>query len=211
MTTPRAAFTLIELLLVMLISSVLVLGINASFRQAHALLARAERERSVHNELRLITQTLRRELFALYLPPAPDANQDGPDQQPFQPMSVNGTQLTFFTLAPAWKTPPTLARIARLRYSFQPDPDTRQPVLLRFEQPYSGEKPIGTETSAVVTASLSDFTVTPVAAEQTDPEKKDAAPAAVKILMTWPPLNGFPSLTFEATVPIPVRNPLASK
>ncbi len=78
-------FTLIEILLVMLITSVLVLGVNAAFRQAHMLWSRAEKQRPVYQKTRLFFDTIRNELTCLYIPeiddeqPAPFSLSASPD------------------------------------------------------------------------------------------------------------------------------------
>ena len=55
----RRAFTLVEVLVAMLITSFLVLGINGAYRQAHLLWSAVEKERPVYESSRQVIESLR--------------------------------------------------------------------------------------------------------------------------------------------------------
>lgn len=134
----QTAFTLVEILIAMLITSILVLGINTAYRQAHLIWQSAESKRPIYHNARIIFETLRQELSCLYFPQLPD-------QEPNHPFNLSslpdGTaELSFYTLTPSWTTAPQSSLIAKVRYSFCKDTDTDQTLLIRTEQLCSGEK-----------------------------------------------------------------------
>ena len=71
-------FTLMEILLAMLITSILILGVNAAYRQAYLLWSNVEDSRPAYHAARLITETLRRELSCLYFPEVAEQEDSGP-------------------------------------------------------------------------------------------------------------------------------------
>jgi prepilin-type N-terminal cleavage/methylation domain-containing protein len=186
-------FTLIEILLVMLITSVLVLGVNAAFRQAHMLWSRAEKQRPVYQKTRLFFDTLRDELSCLYLPKI-----DNEQQQPV-PFSLSalpdGTiRLSFFTMNPTWKDTAFSNLPAKVSYEFTTDPDSGRRVLSRTEQLFSGEKAVAAEQKETILDGFSGITI-----QAADPEARSLADSwknklqcshsplkAVKILLKWP-------------------------
>ncbi len=207
----RPAFTLIEILLAMLITSILVLGINTAYRQAHLIWSKAEDLRPVYHTARTLTDTLRQELSCIYCPPA-DSN-NGPR---FALVSLpdKRTELLFYTLTPAWTGDIESARVARIRYQFGTDPDTQQKALVRFEQPCSGEKPIAKETSQLVARGMSDlvaWVADPNSGSSQNPWKrsyksKDAPPRAMKVRMKWPATEKSPATSFEFCTLIPCES-----
>ncbi|HUW18940.1 MAG TPA: prepilin-type N-terminal cleavage/methylation domain-containing protein [Sedimentisphaerales bacterium] len=199
-------FTLIEILLVMLISSIFVLGINATYRQVHSVWSNVEDRRIIYHNARIVTKTLRQELSCLYLPAAPDGNDDAETDKAFQPVSVEPTELTFYTLAPSWKASLVSSRMAKVRYSFTKDEYTNESVLQRFEQPCAGEKPIGKESSDVILKGLSDFSVSAVGnGSNGGDEKKNAPPKALKVSLKWPATKVVPEINFQTTILIPCQ------
>ncbi|UCG49935.1 MAG: prepilin-type N-terminal cleavage/methylation domain-containing protein [Phycisphaerales bacterium] len=207
----RTGFTLIEILLAMLITSILVLGVNTAYRQAHLIWSKAENLRPVYHTARIVTDTLRQELSCIYCPPA-DSN-DGPR---FALVSLPGkrTELLFYTLTPAWTGDIESSRVARIRYQFGMDSDTQEMVLVRFEQPCSGEKPIAKETSQLVARGLSDlaaWVADPNSGSRANPWKrsyksKDAPPRALKVRMNWPATDKFPATSLEFCTLIPCES-----
>jgi len=203
------AFTLIELLLAMLISSILVLGINATYRQAHMIWSNVENYRPIYNDIRIITETLRQELTGLYIPPPPEANDVDNPETGFQPITVEQTKLTFHTLTPAWRSSLTSARIARVRYEFTTDNATGESALTRFEQPYAAEKPIGKETFNVIATGLSDFNISVAGEDENNTDQNENTPPRVlNFSLKWPAKDNFPEQAFLATFLIPARKPL---
>jgi hypothetical protein len=202
----------VELLLVLAISSVIVLGINAVYRQAHLIWASVEDPRPIYHDARAIIETLRHELSCLYFPPAPDAN-DAEDGAAFEPISVGDNGFAFYTLAPSWKTGLSASRMARVRYSLATDPVTDENILQRFERLCAGEKPIGKESLDIVARGLSEFSISVVQGEQEqslddDPNsnrQSDTPPKAVKVSLSWAAAENVPQARFETTILVPAQ------
>ena|GEM_PF-2431307 len=207
----RPGFTLIEILLAMLITSILVLGVNTAYRQAHLIWSKAENLRPVYHTARLVTDTLRQELSSIYFPPA-----DSNEQPRFALRSLpnKGTEFFFYTLTPAWAGDIESSRVARIRYQFGMDPDTQETSLVRFEQHCSGEKPIAKETSQLVARGLSDlaaWVARPGDGSEANPWKrsyksKDKPPRAMKVVMKWPATDKWPATSFEFCTLIPCES-----
>ena len=206
----RKGFTLVELLLAMLLGSIVVLGINAAYRQAYSVWSSVESRRPIYHNTRLVTETLRQELSCLYFPPKPGVNEGAESEQPFKPISADGAELAFYTLAPCWKGSLASARMAKVRYTLTEDPDTGQSILQRFEQPYAGEKPIGKETSDIVVKGLSDFSVSAVGGEEGDGEREngDAPPKAIKVRLAWAETEDGSEGAFQTTILVPCEGSL---
>lgn len=206
-------FTLIEILLAMLISSILILGVNAGYRQAHLLWSNVENRRPIYHTARLITETLREELSCLYFPPTKE-EQDSPFKLSASP---NGTtKLTFYTLTPSWKGSSQASRIAKVRYSFTRDPDAEETLLQRFEQPCAGEKIIGKESSEIIVKGLSDFRVWAAVANSDSPgdlwklsyDSKNTPPKALKVSLKWAASPNLPEMGFQTIILIPCQGSL---
>jgi prepilin-type N-terminal cleavage/methylation domain-containing protein len=208
-----AGFTLVEILLVMLITSILILGVNAAYRQAHLLWSNAEDTRPIYHTARLITETLRSELSCLYFPPTKNED-DSPFKLLFLPDEK--TELTFYTLAPSWTGSLESSRIAKVTYRFAKDRQTEETVLQRFEQPCAGEKIIGKEDSEVAAKGLSGFrvwAVDPNSSSYGDLWKqsynsKDKPPKAVKVLLEWPAAEGMRDVRFQFSTLISCESPV---
>lgn len=217
----RRGFTLVEILISMLISSVLVLGIHAAHRQARVLWTRAEDGREAYYLTRVLTETLRTELSGLYMPP-PDANEQAARDSAFRLTGVRGemTELCFFTLTPAWRGSVESSGIARVRYRFGKEQGMGEPALQRSEVLCSGAQLLGQENSEVLANGLAEFTVQVV-----DPngdgsadswresyESNDRPPKAVKVLLKWGSRNqrGRPpeQAGFESIMSVPSEGPV---
>lgn len=207
-------FTLIEILLAMVITSILILGINASYRQAHRVWSRVESLRPVYQSARLTTEILRQELSCLYFPPA---TEDGEDMFKLVHLPNEGTELTFYTLGPSWKGSPESSISAKVRYRFGSDPDTEETSLVRYEQPCAGEKVIGPESSEIIVRDLSDFRIwvfDPNSSEeqpswQESFTSKDTPPKALKFSLKWAETAETPEIDFQYSVLIPCESPIA--
>lgn len=185
-------FTLIEILLVMLITSVLVLGVNTAFRQAHMLWSRAEKQRPVYQKTRLFFDIIRDELTCLYMPKIDDEQQPAPFALSILP---DGTvRLSFLTLNPAWKNTAVSNLPAKVSYEFTTDSDSGQRTLSRTEQLFSGQKAAGPQQKEAILEGFSGITI-----QAADPNIGSLAdswksylqcshtpPKAVKILLKWP-------------------------
>ncbi len=188
-------FTLVEILIVMLITSVLVLGIHAAYRQAHALWSQAEDDRGAYYMARVLTEALREELSGLYMPPMNlDGEEAGSDRAFRLTAGSDGArELSFLTLTPAWRSDITSSRPARVSYRFGKDQDTGRTVLRRVEVLCAGEKPVGQEVSDVLVENLMEFGVwvfpsndgVSVDSWQQAYESDDQPPTAARILLKW--------------------------
>lgn len=186
------AFTLIEILLVMLITSVLILGVNAAFRQAHVLWSRAESQRPVYHKTRLFFDTLTEELLCLYIP---NIN----DEQHLEPFSLSTlpdgpVELSFFTLNPVLRNTVFSNLPAKVSYEFAIDPDSGWGTLSRTEQLFSGEKAVAKEQKEIFLEGFSE-----VSMRAADPNSghlseswktnlhcRQRPPKAVEIQLKWP-------------------------
>jgi len=187
----KKGFTLIEILLVMLITSVLVLGVNAAFRQAHMLWSRAEKQRPVYQKTRLFFDTLKEELSCLYMPKVDDEQQPAPFS--LSALPDGSIRLSFFTLNPVWKDTVLSNLPAKVSYEFATDSDSGREVLSRTEQLFSGEKAVGLEQKEDVLEGFSgvvilasDSSVDSLADSWKTELQPQNPPKAVKILLKWP-------------------------
>ncbi len=204
-------FTLVEILLAMVIGAILVLGINATYTQAHKLFSSAEDKRPIYHAARLITETLRDELACAYLPPEVNEQEGNlfeliylPDQE---------TELAFFTLTPSWKGGVESSRPARVRYVFSRNSDTELSVLERFEQPCASEVIIGAETSDIITDNVADFRIWVVDPNsgsrdiswQESFSSKDTLPRACRVSLTFTTDDNAIQEEFQAVFFIPTK------
>jgi len=186
-------FTLIEILLVMLITSFLVLGVNAAFRQTHMLWSRVEMQRPVYQKTRMFFNTITEELLYIYIP---EMNDNQQQSAPFTlSQSTHGSvKLSFLTMNPAWKNTAGSNFPAKVSYEFTTDSDSDRMILLRSEQLFSGEKSIGSDQKELILEGFSEITI-----QAADPDKGSLTdswknnlqcskrpPKAVKILLKWP-------------------------
>jgi len=204
----RAGFTLIEILLAMLITSTIVLCVNAAYQQAYRLYSEIETNRPVYHDARLIAETLREELSCLYVPV--EQNQE---ITPFKLLTRpdGAVELQFFTLAAMWRGSPETTGIARIRYVFAPDQDKGNTVVQRFEQPWSGEKPIGQEKTDVVAEGPLEYSLWAFDPNGPDssPESwrqsydaKGLLPRAVKVRLSWPASKGPSQISLTYSIRI---------
>jgi len=221
----RRGFTLVEILLVMLITSVLVMGIHAIYRQARALWSQAEDQRHVYHLVRVLTETLREELSGLYIPPA----GAGDDEQRPEPgvqlgaVADRGVELRFFTLTPAWRSDVQASEPARVRYQFVRDGDAGGTFLERSQALCAGEKVIGPDTTEVLARGLAEFKIWALDPEDTASpdawkesyESSDRPPKAIRLLFAWHVRDrnrpNAEVVEFESVIPIPCEGPLVSQ
>lgn len=202
-------FTLIEILIVMLITSILMLGISAAYRQAYLFWSNAESKRPIYYTARIITETLRQELSCLYFPRAAKEQESRPFELSVLPDGT--TELTFYTLTPSWKASLVSSRIAKVRYSFTRDKDTGETLLERFEQLYAGEKMIGKESSNVIVHGLSDFRIwaadpnSDITGDLWKPfyNSRNTPPKALKLRLKWAATKEIPETGFQTSILIP--------
>jgi len=211
MRAREEGFTLLELLLVMTITSILILGMNAAYRQAYHLWVQVEGQRDVYTRARLLSDTLRTELAGLYLPPLEAVPESQGIEYSFQllPKSNHAVELAFFTLTPAWHGSVESSRSARVRYRFTSDAGTGRGLLERFEQLCAGGKILGSETRATVAADLADLQLwiaDPNDAREslkTTYESSQYPPKALKVVIAWLGSHEVPANSFEMLIQIP--------
>jgi prepilin-type N-terminal cleavage/methylation domain-containing protein len=199
-------FTLVEILLVLLITSVLVLGLNAVFRQVNMLCLKIEKERPCYQNSRLLIDSMRAELACLYLPKIEQEQQ----LKPFAlSSSEDAIKIDYFTLNPAWKNSAVSNFPARVSYELNKYSDAGQNVLSRTEQWYSGQIPIGLERKESIFTDLSDFRIQaadPASNSESDPWKdniqcEQLPPKAIKVHLVWPTYD-HNKLVFDAAIKI---------
>jgi prepilin-type N-terminal cleavage/methylation domain-containing protein len=207
-------FTLIEILLVMLLISILVVGINAVYRQAHTFWSRITETQPVYTQSRTVLDAIRQELSSVYLPQA-QKNEEG--QEPPALFSVKGgTEISFLTLNPAWNADTVISTPAKVTYTFQKSEETG--ILMRSEQPYSGEKAIGLESQQqIILRGLNDVTFMVLERDSDDAawkdtfEGKDKPPRAVHLQLRWPKNQYRDDTVFHEVVPIMCSHSLSAE
>jgi len=140
-TKLKKAFTLAELVLAMFISSLIVLSLAESFRNALTILEKIQTQQQTSHHIRNISELIRNELAGTYFPVL--------DQKNAPVFTLNSTDndsaMEFYTLTPAYSVHPSQSKISRLRYRFAFDPNTGQSSLKRYQQYFAAGKPISNE------------------------------------------------------------------
>jgi prepilin-type N-terminal cleavage/methylation domain-containing protein len=206
-------FTLVEILLAMLITSVLILGINAAYQQAHLIWSSAEYQRPIYHTARLITETLRQELSCLYIP---QISEEGNCAFELVYLPNEKTELAFYTLVPCWKGSLGSSRPAKVRYRFTRNRETGKMLLERSEQLCAGEKTVGTESSDVVVEGLADFrawVIDPNSSPRRPSWKesynsKETPPKALKVFLKWEATDRAPEVSLSCRTLIACESPL---
>lgn len=201
----KTGFTLLELLIVLLISAVLALGVRSAYQQARLIWTAAESQRPIYQNSRLMIETLREELSCLYFPKGSDKEQITPFVLSVLPDGT--TELSFYTLSPAWKISSRSSNIAKISYSFSKN-DSNESVFKRTEQMCSGEKAISTQSSDVILKGLSEMNVWVLDPNSDFSENswksaydsKTAPPKAVRIMLKWPQVNNIPETSFQTSM-----------
>lgn len=149
----------------MLISSVLVLGLHAAFRQTQYMISKTENTEQHYRKARQLTDLWREEFSGLYLPPQQTSNQkndqkNSNDRFLLSDQPDSTIQLTFFTLTPAWRQNAAAAKPAKVRYHLKRSEQSETLTLFRTEQPYSGQLPIGQESESSLILNLRSLSFT---------------------------------------------------
>ena len=212
MAAKQNGFTLIEILIAMVITSVLVLGLHSAFGQALLLRSRIQDNREAYQQSRLFFETVREELASLYFPKAGD-------EELLKPFSLSTlpdgtTKLTFYTLNPAWQNSPIASRTAKVTYLFAKDTQAEHKILTRTQAICSGEKVIAQGSKEAILDGLGQFNVWAI-----DPDSdiepgswkknlvsKTTPPKAVKIELKWPQVKKQSELNFQTSMKIHCQN-----
>ncbi len=214
--TYKNGFTLIEILLVLLISSILLLGIDTAYRQAILLSQKAEYKRVISDNARLLTETLREELASLYFPTR--LGESEKKQIPFQLASdPNGSiLLSFYTLNGSWRKQAYLSKPLKIKYYFYKNPDNKKSILKRSEQYCSGEKIIAPELSENILTGNFQLKLFALK-QQSDGSEQDWQSSlkcakeprtclqAVKIHLNWPGNRKLAASSFQTIIKIPAQ------
>lgn len=174
----------------MFITSIIVLGLHAAFKQATMLFARTQQPRQIYHIARLFTETLRREFAALYIPPSLDPNQ--PNQH-LPKEDANG--FSFHTLNPSWNTQRPTARSAKITYKFTNESGSGRGVLTRSEQIYATEIPLAPKNTDIIAENLDDFSITLI-------NDQNSYPKAAEISLTRQSEN------LQITIPVYIQIPI---
>lgn len=150
-----SAFTLVEILVTMTISTVILLAAHAAFVKGREVWRHLEDGAPEADHASFLLDTLRRELGGLYLPPT-----EG--EAPFVGSYNEETgerRLTFFTTDGFYRPGQLRGWCNRVTYEFRLSDVGEAPrwVLIRRQQPYAGEKAIGETIAEVVTDELASL------------------------------------------------------
>ena len=201
-----------EVLLVMLITSILVLGINGAYRQAGQLWSRVETPRHLYHASTNVIDCLRMDLSGLYMPPI----DEGQESFVLSARGDGSLELAFYTLSPSWRTGRTSVRSAMIQYRFTSDQATGESLLERLESPCSGETVIADPLVDVIAEGQFDLQLWAAEPDAADLEQalkssyssRESPPEALKILLEWPGTSDTSAVTFEAVVEIPCETQL---
>ena len=195
-------FTLTEIVIVMLITSIIVLSVNASFQQVHTIWSRVETPRPQYQVTRQVFDVLRQELNSLYLPPQ---NEDESSPAPFSlEYTGDGKQtLSFCSLTPSWTTSSRVGRPARITYTFIQDTESETGSLERSELAWAANRSIGSENQCTIASGLSNCEFLAIESDSSDTSgqptltAKERPPKAIRVSITWPATQSTPSTHFE--------------
>ena len=171
----------------LLISSILVLGVQAAFRQAHHIYEQSELYRPVVQQTRYLVEMLRDEVSGIYLPPKQNEETEDQIDEPPLFLSKQGDTLilSFYTLTPAYLQDARFARPARVSYRFARHSDMEKMVLIRREQPASGEALLGLAQESRIADDLKALTFEVYDREnqewKSDWQSDNALPAAIRL------------------------------
>ena len=219
-------FTLVEILVVMTITSLLTVGIHRAYQQAYQVWARAEGARPAYTCSNQFFDRMRTELSGIYVPPP---KQDAPasaepeleDQRApsgeigipafeLQQDREETFRLAFYTVTPAWGRSLGLSRISRVSYTLVYDAPSETFVLTRGEQLCAGDILIGDESQATILTGLAGLSVwisdpksEQGAAWRQSYQSKGSMPRAIRIQLIWPTQNTQEDLSFEMVFAIP--------
>ena len=207
---PRMGFTLVEVLLVMLITSVLVLGISGAYRQARQLYSQVEGPRHQYHMYGNVIESLRADLAALYMPPV----EEGKTSFALSAQPDGSIDLMFYSLSPLWRTGAAGARSAVVQYRFVQHQGAGESTLERLETPCAGESIIGEPVSETVAEGKFEFHVWVVDADsdgseqslRTSHESHERPPKALKVRLECAEAGHIFPVTFETLIEIPCES-----
>lgn len=208
--TARCAFTLVEILLVMMITSILVLAANAAYQQVYVVWSRIVDRTPVYQKSRLIIDTLRQELACLYWPGV--VKKEKVEAITIINEANGNTVTTFYTLGASWNAGSASSYMTRVQYIFSSDSGTEGNVLSRTEQNFSGNKPVSAVKTEIIMKGLARFSIS-----DSNPKKNEEnseggnikpPPESLKVELSWPETKNMSEYSFQTMIPIACNSPL---
>lgn len=153
----KHAFTLVEVLLAMTITSIIILGIHGAYRQGRMMWDRSESDAQVYHQINTLAEMLRTEIGSIYIPSNAKTQQDNSNKEgekkkekDFFVLSSSG--LSFYTLNPSDSTSPRYAKISKVSYTCKSNKMTRTELLAAGAKTI--EVPSGDDSKASIAASF---------------------------------------------------------
>lgn len=185
----------------MLITSILILGLNSALRQAHVVWARTENERTIHQDSRFLIDTLRQEVACLYIP---DGGEEGRSLFSLSRFPDGSAKFSFLTVNPVFKSGVAANVPAEVTYEYTVQADTQRKILQRSRQWYSGQIAIGQRQQDILFYDIAEFaievageTAGDIAWHDEFEATPDNHPQAIRLYIEWPGQPGF-----EAVLPV---------
>ncbi len=209
------AFTLVELLVAVAISSLVVLATCAVSSTGWRLWRRVEDRRAFDQQAGAVIDALRVELAGAYLP---GGEQGGGLAWVYRSDRARGEQmLSFCTTSPAYRYGGKPGRCARVTYEYRrlagsegAGSASGDGVLIRREQMLAGEEAIAEPEAEVIARNLKSCTIECLGPDgrprNESPPRADAVPATVKVRLAWETRGraGEPSAVITHLVLLPV-------
>jgi prepilin-type N-terminal cleavage/methylation domain-containing protein len=153
-TNGSCGFTLVEVLLAVLLSTIVVLGAYAAVCRAHAVWDRVETPRPLYAVGRQILEMLRFETAALYM-----ASSEQGQPSFLLHCTEDDVELRFRTQNPGSRTSSSTSRPAEVWYVFESDEGGGTAGLYRHQRYCAGDKPVGAECSELLSDRIETFRV----------------------------------------------------
>ena len=169
----------------MMISSVLILGVNTAFKQVLMVNRHIKEQRDIYHKSRIFFDTIRTELSCMYIPKS---------EKTISAFSLKSSpdttvEMSFYTLNPIWQNSAVSSYPAKLTYYTTADAESNAKTLCRSEQLCSGEKNISTEHKEIILSGLCELEIFTTETEsntwQDNLNCQDTLPKAVKIYSRW--------------------------
>lgn len=141
----RKAFTLVEILITLTITSIIVLALHGTYGQGNLLWNRSEEDAKTYRQIKTLTETIRSETASIYLE-TPSQNDDSGESENSNEYNfiLNGNTLSFFTLNSSYKTSDRYSKISKILYTIELNDDTDLKTIKRLELLAAGGKTIET-------------------------------------------------------------------
>ena len=191
----RGAFTLVELLVALTVSSIVILGVHAGARAGWDVWRRVEDGRPVEQRARRILGAMRWELGGFYRPRPVEGEMEALVRM--EDRDRGELVVSWFTTMPSYRRGLPAGRCARVTYVYRKGEGSKEGggVLERREQLAAGEKVIGGALVDVLAKDLAGFEVecfdsggNPV---EVGSGGSDKPPRRVKVAMSWSIRDGL--------------------